>query len=144
MTPEAALLEELYQYLQAAHARYGLTIDRIHENLPADYEVHRCGRRGVLAFIGDYVLVAMPDPRDVAGSREVYRLLAQRLEERGVVRHMVHPLNFASVKSTRRLGARPVGYDSDGYMHYVLTPATFRPFERFRPHATTSCEASPD
>lgn len=133
MTTEADLLVELYEGLVAAHAPLGLSVDPIDTAQP-DLEAHRCGYRGVLVFIGDYVLIVLPDKGDLAAGREVYRLLATRLEERGVIRHMVHPKNFASVKSTRRLGAKPVGYDADGYMHYVLTPATFRPFEKFRPH----------
>jgi hypothetical protein len=133
MTSEQDLLVELYEGLVAAHTPLGLSVDPI-DTQQADIEAHRCGYRGVLAFIGDYVLIVLPDKGDLVASREVYRLLATRLEERGVIRHMVHPKNFASVKSTRRLGAKPVGYDADGYMHYVLTPDTFRPFEKFRPH----------
>ena len=143
MTSEADLLQELYEGLVAAHTPLGLSVDPI-DTAHWDIEAYRCGARGVLAFIGDYVLIVLPDKGDLVASREVYRLLAARLAERGVIRHMVHPKNFASVKSTRRLGARPVGYDEDGYVHYTLTPENFRPFERFRPHATEAHENCAD
>ena len=134
MPDEEALLRELHAGLVAAHAPLGLQVDEIDQfSADPDMEVHRCGRRGVLAFLGEYVLMVLPDPSDIAANREVYRLLAARLSVRGIIRHMVHPKNFPSVKSTRRLGALPVGYDADGYMHYVLTPAKFKPYERFKP-----------
>jgi hypothetical protein len=131
---EESLLRELHAGLVKAYAPLGLEVDTIDRfNADPDMEVHRCGTRGVLAFLGDYVLMVLPDPEDIRANREVYRLLAQRLSERGIIRHMVHPKNFASVKSTRRLGAVPVGYDADGYMHYTLTPERFKPYDRFKP-----------
>lgn len=134
---EEQLLTELHAMLVAAHAPLGLPVDSMDVfTAGADWEVHRCGKRGVLAFFGDYVVMALPDPGDIRGDREVYRLLAERLHDRGLVRHMVHPRNFPSVKSTRRLGALPQGYDEDGYMHYVLTPHSFKPYERFKPRGS--------
>lgn len=132
---EEALLQELYTNLRAAYDPLGLQVDQLDRfTANPDWEIHRCGTRGVLAFFGDYLVITLPDKGDLVASRRVYQLIAERLAERGKILHMVHPRNFASVKSTRRLGARPLGYDADGYMHYELTPGTFRPFEKFRPH----------
>jgi hypothetical protein len=136
METEEALLADLHRQLVAAHQPLGLSVDEIDRFTAAgaDFEVYRCGARGVLAFFGDYLVVTLPDKDDLVASRRVYQLIAERLAERGKILHMVHPRNFPSIKSTRRLGARPLGYDADGYMHYELTPGTFRPFEKFRPH----------
>ena len=132
------LLEELHTLLVAAHAPLGVPVDRLDAfTVNPDWEVHRCGSRGVLAFFTDYVVIALPDPADIRANREVYRLLAERLHDRGKILHMVHPRNFPSVKSTRRLGAVPKGYDGDGYMHYELTPETFKPYDRFKPRGST-------
>ena len=131
---EGTLLAELYAGLVAAHAPLGLPVDELDRfTANPDMEIHRCGARGVLAYFGEYVVMVLPDPGDIVANRRVYSLLAERLHDRGLVRHMVHPRNFPSVKSTRRLGASPLGYDEDGYMHYVLTPETFKPYERFKP-----------
>lgn len=131
---EEQLLRELHARLVEAHTPLGLEVDELDQfTANPDMEVYRCGRRGVLAFFGEYVVMALPDPADIVANREVYRLLAERLHDRGLIRHMVHPKNFPSVKSTRRLGALPVGFDADGYMHYTLTPAAFKPYERFKP-----------
>ena len=136
---EQALLQELHALLVAAHEPLGLTVDRLDAfTLNPDWEIHRCGKRGVLAFFGEYVVMALPDPGDIRANREVYRLLAERLHERGKVLHMVHPRNFPSVKSTRRLGAVPEGYDADGYVHYLLLPGNFKPYERFKPKVPCS------
>ena len=137
MDTDEQLLQELHGLLVAAHEPLGLTVDRLDAfTLNPDWEIHRCGKRGVLAFFGAYVVMALPDPGDIRANRAVYTLLAERLHERGVVLHMVHPRNFPSVKSTRRLGALPKGYDGDGYMHYELTPETFKPYERFKPRGS--------
>ncbi len=143
---EELLLQELHANLRAAHEPLGLSVDELDRFTAcgSDFEVYRCGARGVLAFFGDYLVITLPDKGDLVASRRVYQLLAARLAERGVIRHMVHPKNFASVKSTRRLGAKPIGYDRDGYVHYILTPENFRPFERFRPHATEAHENRAD
>lgn len=131
------LLQELHAGLAAAHTPLGLPVDPIDSfTLNPDWEVHRCGQRGVLAYFGEYVVMVLPDPGDIVANRRVYSLLAERLHDRGLVRHMVHPRNFPSVKSTRRLGACPIGFDEDGYMHYVLTPRNFKPYERFKPRGS--------
>lgn len=121
---ELSLLDRLYWNLAKAHAPFGVTVERITAP-PEDFEVHSCGETGVLAFLGDYVLVAFPEQPDPAAAREVVRLLRRRLEERGVTRHMVHPLNFRSVIATRKLGATPKGKDADGFVHYELTLERF-------------------
>lgn len=131
---DLALLDEMYQRLRETYEPLGLPLDRLDAfTIGDDWEVHRCGTAGILGFFGWYVIVVLPDPEDLPAGREVYRLLAKRLSERGLIKHMVHPRNFPSVKSTRRLGAVPTGYDADGYMHYELTPTTFKPYERFKP-----------
>ena len=136
METEQELLEDLHRQLVAAHEPLGVSVDPIgcFSQAQPTTEVYRCGARGVLAFFGPYVVITLPDKGDLVASRRVYQLLAERLAETGQILHMVHPRNFPSVKSTRRLGARPLGYDADGYMHYELTPERFKPFEKFRPH----------
>ena len=135
---EEGLLQELHEGLVAAHRPLGLSVDQLDAfTADPDMEVYRCGKRGVLAYFGEYVVMVLPDPGDIRANREVYRLLAERLHDRGIVRHMVHPKNFPSVKSTRRLGAMPIGSDEDGYMHYVLTKESFKPYERFKPRGST-------
>lgn len=121
---ERALLDRLHELLSESAARFGQTIDRIDEMHP-DLEVHRVGRTGVLAFVGDYVLTGWPDDEMRIAGRDAYKLLQARLDERGMTRHMVYPLNFRSVKLTRKLGAKPVGVDADGYVHYTLTREEF-------------------
>lgn len=118
-TDESALLKRLHELLQAAHARFGVAVDELDPSV-ADLEVYPCGPTGVLAFIGDYVLAAWPDDEMRAAAPVAYRLLERRLEERGFTRHMVHPLNFRSVKLTRKIGAEPLGVDADGFVHYIL------------------------
>lgn len=123
---ERELLDRLHQLLADAHGRFGEQIAKIDEFTGGwDVEVHPCGPSGVLAFLGDYVLAAWPDDEQRLASRAAYRLLQRRLEERGFTRHMVHPCNFRSVKLTRKLGAKPLGVDPDGYMHYILTRERF-------------------
>lgn len=90
-----------------------------------DREVFRVGTAGVLAFFGDYALCGWPDADQRAASRDAYWVLRQRLDERGLTRHVVRPTNFRSVKLTRKLGARPIGVDPDGYVHYILTKERF-------------------
>lgn len=120
------LLELIYRRLVQVHARWGVKIDPLDpDTMDPDYEVHQCGPDAALAFLGDYVLVALPDPPTPGSARKVVRLLRQRLLERGRTKHMVYPLNFPSVKATRKLGAVPVGHDSDGFVHYELTLARF-------------------
>lgn len=123
------LLDLIYRRLVQVHARWGVSIDPLDPaTIDPDYEVHQCGPDAALAFLGDYVLVALPNPPTPGSARKVVRLLHRRLRERGRTRHMVYPLNFPSVKATRKLGAVPVGFDADGFMHYELT------LERFLRH----------
>lgn len=123
---ERALLQRLYDLLSAAHAKFGSEIAPMDEfSVNPDFEIYPVGPSGVLAFLGDYVLTAWPDDEQRPASRDAYRLLGARLEERGFTLHMVHPLNFRSVKLTRKLGAKPTGVDADGYVHYILTRADF-------------------
>ena len=126
MDDERALLARLHELLSASAAQFGETVAPIDEfAINPDFEVYRAGPSGVVAFFGDYCLGAWPDEEMRAASREAYRILHQRLRERGMTRHMVNPRNFRSVKLTRKLGAKPVGYDADGYMHYTLTLQAF-------------------
>jgi hypothetical protein len=123
---EYELMERLHQLLAESHGRFGEEVARIEEFTGGwDIEVHACGPSGVIAFLGDYVLAAWPDSEQRAASRDAYRYLLKRLDERGFTRHMVHPMNFRSVKLTRKLGAKPQGYDADGYVHYILTRERF-------------------
>ena len=123
---ERALLQRLYELLSAAHAAFGHEIAPMDEfSVNPDFEIFPVGPSGVLAFLGDYVLAAWPDDEQRPAARDAYRLLGARLEERGFTLHMVHPMNFRSVKLTRKLGAKPTGVDADGYVHYILTRADF-------------------
>lgn len=126
MSDRAALLERLLELLASSHAPFGVPIDAID---PAtedrEIEVHRVGQTGVLAFIGDYVLAGWPDEEQREASRDAYPILLARLDARGFTRHMVHPRNFRSVRLTRKLGAKPLGVDSDGFVHYILTRERF-------------------
>jgi hypothetical protein len=88
-------------------------------------ELHELSPAGVLAFVGDYVLAAWPDDEIRVASPTAYRVLSARLKARGYTRHMVHPLNFRSVKLTRKMGAIPIGVDADGFVHYVLLTERF-------------------
>jgi len=124
MTDECALLERLHDLLSQEAARRGDTVDRL-DDLARQLEVHPAGPSGVIALIDGYVLAAWPPEERVVASRDAFRVLHGWLREYGQTKHMVHPRNFESVKVTRRLGARPVGYDPDGYMHYVLTLQAF-------------------
>lgn len=131
MTPasgdrEVELLQRLHALLAASHARFGVVIDPIDQfTVNPDMEVYPCGPTGVLVFLGDYVLSAWPDAEQRAASREAYKLLKARLEDRGFTRHMVHPCNFRSVILTRSLGAKLEGVDSDGFVHYMLRKEDF-------------------
>lgn len=121
---EIELLDRLHDLLTAEAARRGDTIDRLDELAP-DLEVYPVGSTGVVALINGYVLAAWPPEERHAATPATLRYIHQWLQERGTLRHMVHPLNFQSVKATRRLGAVPKGYDSDGYFHYELTLQAF-------------------
>ena len=123
MPETAALMERLHELLSASAAKWGEAVDRI----PASCDVvaHRVGRSGVLAFVEGYALCGW-DPDDRRAPRDAYRLLGERLRDYGPTRHMVYPLNLASVRLTRKLGAVPQGVDADGYVHYVLTYDGYR------------------
>ena len=101
-----------------------------------DVEFHEVSPSGVVAFVGDYCLGAWPDDEIRIAAPAAHRVLSARLRERGFTRHMVHPLNFRSVKLTRKMGAEPIGVDADGFVHYVLRS------ERF-PHHGQEVPAAP-
>lgn len=114
--------------LNVAHARCGIDAEPLTGLLGGglhDVELHELSPAGVLAFVGDYVLVAWPDDEIRVASPAAYRVLSERLQRRGFTRHMVHPLNFRSVKLTRKMGAIPIGVDGDGFVHYVLLTERF-------------------
>lgn len=121
---ETQLLERLHALLSEEAAARGDTVDRL-DDLAVDLEVVPMGRTGVMALINGYVLAAWPPEEQAVAAPQAFRQIHQWLKERGVTRHMVHPRNFRSVKVTRRLGAKPKGYDRDGYMHYELTLKAF-------------------
>lgn len=119
-------LRRLQELLQDAHAQFGHDIGSPSQWVDyTDREVHWVGKSGVLAFLGDYVLAGWPDAEQREASRDAYKVLQARLDDRGFTRHMVYPLNFRSVKLTRRMGAVPVGVDDDGFVHYILTRERF-------------------
>lgn len=118
----------LYQFLKVSHDAIGVPTEPLEQLLaeqPEDAVYHEVGRTGVLAFIGDYVLGAWPPDEQYIASKAVHRLTSARLRERGFTRHVVHPRNFRSVKLTRKIGAKPVGVDQDGFVHYVLESGDF-------------------
>lgn len=111
----------LYGMLMAEHAKWGIEPDSMTDMIGReDCEFHQVGRLGVVAFIGDYCLAAWPPDEQLACCREAHRVIGQRLRERGFTLHMVYPMNFRSVKVTRKMGALPIGADSEGFMHYRL------------------------
>jgi hypothetical protein len=127
----------LHGMLESTHRALGLPPEPLQDllRLASDQEIHlyEVSPSGVLAFIGDYVLCAWPDDEMRVACRASFRLLSARLKERGFTRHMVHPRNFRSVKLTRKMGAVPVGYDEDRFMHYILHSANF-PHHEDRAH----------
>jgi hypothetical protein len=111
----------LYGFLMAEHAQWGIEPDSMTEMLGRDdCEFHPVGQLGVVAFIGDYCLAAWPPWDQLSSCRAAYRVIGQRLRERGFTLHMIYPRNFRSVKVTRKMGALPLGVDSEGFMHYRL------------------------
>lgn len=117
----AQLLRELHAHLQREATARGDTVDELSAFDQPDAEAHRVGRRGVLAFIGGYAVVGW-DAQDMRpAARDAYRVLGRKLAEVGQTRHMVHHRNVPSIILTRKLGAEFLGYDADGYIHYVLT-----------------------
>lgn len=118
----------LISMLNVAHRRCGVDAEPLVGMLGGgmqDVELHELSPAGVLAFVGDYVLAAWPDDEIRVASRAAFRLMSARLKARGYTRHMVHPLNFRSVKLTRKMGAIPHGVDADGFVHYVLLTERF-------------------
>jgi hypothetical protein len=121
---EKELLDRLYELLATSGLEHGEVVDPLDEML-ADLEVHAVGKSGVAAFFGDYLLAAWPPAERVEATAKTYRLIGERLEERGLIRFMVHLRNVRSIIATRRLGGRPLGVDKDGYIHYLLTREAF-------------------
>ena len=117
------LLSWLQEHLEGSNTHIGDVIGSV-ESLD-DVEVHHLGGRGVLGFLGDYALCGWGKSDMPQAPQAAYRLLHDRLRRVGYTRHMVHPLNFSSVVLTRKLGAKPVGVDDDGFVHYVLTLEDF-------------------
>lgn len=132
---EVQLLERLHVLLAAEAATRGDTVDRLDEHA-VDLEVYPCGLTGVIALINGYVLAAWPPEEQAVACRAAYRQIHQWLKERGATKHMVHPRNFRSVKVTRRLGARFIGYDADYYCHYELTLQAFEARHAPADHST--------
>lgn len=121
---ELQLLERLHDLLSQEAAARGDTVDRL-DDLAVDLEVYPVGHSGVMALINGYVLAAWPHAERRLAAVQAYPILHQWLRERGMTRHMVHPRNGQSVIVTRKLGARPIGVDPDGYVHYELTLQAF-------------------
>lgn len=121
---ERALLERLYELLVDASNGFGEVVEPLDE-LTADLEVYAVGDSGVAAFFGDYLLAGWPPAERIKATAKTYRLIAERLKERGLVRFMVHSGNFRSIIAVRRLGGLPHGVDKDGYIHYLLTREAF-------------------
>lgn len=121
----------LHGLLVAAHKPFGLDPEPLTSLLQYDnVELYELSPAGVMAFVGDYVLGAWPDDEMREASRNGFRIVSRRLKERGFTLHMVYPLNFRSVKLTRKMGARPIGYDSEGFMHYKLLSENFPHHDR--------------
>lgn len=124
MNPLAARLICL---LNVTHAKLGLDPEPLVGLLEGagEVELHELSPCGAMAFVGDYVLAAWPDDERGVAAPRGYRLMSRRLRERGFTRHMVHPLNFRSVKLTRKMGAKPLGVDEEGFVHYLLKSEDF-------------------
>jgi hypothetical protein len=132
------LLERLHVLLTKAHAKFGQEVDRLEDFEQLEIQAFSCGRTGVIAFIGEYVLTGWEDHDIRRASRDAYRHLGDWLKVHGFTRHMVYPRNFRSVILTRKLGAKPVGIDQDGYVHYLLTYDDFLRSEQARLHPSES------
>lgn len=107
--------------LNLQHAQWGIPMEPLTDLLDRDdVELHEVSPGGVLAFVGDYVLAAWPPEEQLRAARKAYRLIRARVAARGFTLHMVYPRNFRSVIVTRKLGAKLLGVDSDGFVHYRL------------------------
>lgn len=126
------LLERLHRLMSEAHAPFGQAAGLLTPEQAANAIAMPCGETGVIAFIGEYVLTGWEDHDIRAASRDAYRHLGQWLRVHPYTRHMVYPLNFRSVRLTRKLGAKPIGVDADGWVHYVLTREDFTAARRSR------------
>jgi hypothetical protein len=128
-----ALAIRLRGLLNAAHRFCGADVELMSDvmadlqraALRDDAEIHQLSPTGVLAYFNGYVMAAWPPYEMRAASREAYRVMEHLLEAHGETLHMVHPLNFPSVKLTRKMGAEPIGVDKDGFVHYRLTREAF-------------------
>lgn len=122
------LLLRLHGYLAATHKALGIPFDPIADLIAAqDDEVvlHEVGETGVVAFIGDYCLLAWPPSEHFRARRQAWRLLEARLKLRGFTRHVVALANWRSMRVTRRIGAQSLGIDADGFVHMLLTYDNF-------------------
>ena len=126
MKSEAELLKRLHQLLAEAGEKYGEVVEPITmETCDPDLEIYPVGKSGVIALIGGYLLAAWPEEERHMATRPAYRQIHKWLRERGEIKHMVHLHNVISIITTRRLGARFVGYDQQDYAHYVTTLDAF-------------------
>lgn len=123
------LAVRLHLLLRVTHAQWGVEIPA-GDLVEADRgEYHELSPGGVLGFVpgasGLYVMAAWPPDEMRQAAFTAHRLLSAKLREVGRTLHVVYPRNFASVKLTRKMGAVPLGYDPDGFVHYELLSERF-------------------
>lgn len=127
MRERGELAERLYQLVKAAHEECGAPVEeRLEFFSDDDWEFHPAGRSGVVAFRGDYYMVALAPGERSGSGREVLKILRQKLREVGKLRSTVYHRNWRSAMATKRLGAVLLGMDEDGFFHYELTKEGFR------------------
>lgn len=133
MSPEQ-LLERLWQLLSAEAEARGDTVDRLVLDPGETVEAVECGQTGVLAFIRGYALCGWEDWDKRHAARDAYRALGVKLARDGFTLHMVHHRNVKSIILTRKLGAKFLGYDDNGYIHYRLTHDDYLAAQRRHKH----------
>lgn len=122
------LMAELLARLDEEHAKWGVPPDPLNdlaENWERAIFAKRISEHGIIGFIDDYALIYIPHDEIGKASRNAYRILSERLKKSGHTLHMVHPMNLRSVKLTRRIGAKPMGRDDNGFIHYLLRSEDF-------------------
>lgn len=130
------LAEDLFRLVTDQHAACGGPVEGFPEHEDLDqWELHPTGAGGVVAFKGDLYMVALAPNQRAGEGRTVLRILRRKLAEVGTLRSTVFWRNWTSAMATKKLGARLVGMDADGYFHYELTRENFRHGQEKHPQA---------
>lgn len=121
------LAQDLYRLIADQHRACGAPVDPFPEFLDlSDWELHSTGESGVVAFGRELYMVALAPGHRSGEGRRVLAILRRKLEQVPVLRSTVHWRNWTSAMATKRLGAKLLGMDEDGFFHYELTRENFR------------------